>query len=173
MSTKCPFKIYYERPRHVKKQIMTAFGTRTVPSTEMDLKRRSCGKDPSVLLRVDYEDLHHYHKRTGSYHDVFGFCKKHGDILAVGPGPWEDDGARLRSVLCLRGKIATVTVVESTENPKEIAVKENRIRQLDSIKSQIKRIMSQSNTKTFTPEEWRTIVEAAISEYTTEMVHDA
>ena len=79
------------------------------------------------------------------------------------------------SVLCLRGYIDFVSVVppEEMENPKLVAVRENKLRHMNSVKGSIKRMMGQENTKKFSLDDWRIMFEESLEEFVVQGVMDA
>jgi hypothetical protein len=136
---------------------------------------RNCGKDISILLRVDYSGLVQYRQREGRYHDIFGFCKAHGEEMSKSPKAWggkqpHNGDHRVRN---LRGDVQSISVVVDVPDPKEMARQEDKIRRMVSVKSDIKRIMGQRNTENLSMDDWRTIFGDCIDELVVEGVMES
>jgi hypothetical protein len=169
MSTKCPFKIYWKAPKKV-------YPGRPAPRIpEMETKSRNCGKDPKILIRVDYTELFPYRAREGRFHDIFGFCEEHGNFLGKGKEAWKDDSNGNPPARCLRGRIDFVSIVppEEMEDPKLVAIRENKQRRMNSVKSSVKRMMAQENAKVFSLDDWRIMFEESIEEFIVSGVMEA
>lgn len=166
MSTKCCYRVdgkVQEETYHTGKKI-----------THVDT--RPCSKNIAVLLRVDYSGLALHRTRENRFFDVFGFCQLHGEMLVKDPALWGYDpnnrmhGSRVRN---LRGDIRAVSVVDTAEDPKELAKTEDKIRLMVSVKSDIRRLMSQRNTSRLSIDDWRVIFGECIDDHVVEEVMES
>src|SRR5512135_840601 len=84
----------------------------------------------------------------------------------------EKNYGRHDAIRGLRGHLKLVTRVDPSEvpNPKELALREDKLRKMASVKSDLKRIMSQRNTEKLTLDDWRTIFDETIDEFVVEGV---
>ena len=168
MSTKCSYRVD-------GKDMMTDWDSKgqqvKVP------KKRPCGKEPKVFIRVDYDELIHWYRKEGKFHDVFGFCPEHGALLAEGPARWNKKIGNYRHELVsrLRGNVKTVSVLDAAEidDPKEMAKREDKLRHMTAIKGNIKRLMGQRNTSKLTLDDWEQVFDECRDEYAVESVMES
>ena len=134
-------------------------------------KTRVCGKDVSIFLRVEYDELYIQHARDGKFYDVFGFCPEHGNRLHAHP---HEMGSRhaAGSIRGMRGTVKAISLVDSAEiqDPKALSRLEDKLRLMAGIKGNIKRLMGQRNTRRLSVDDWRQICEDALDEFTVESV---
>jgi hypothetical protein len=137
-------------------------------------KKRPCGKNPKVFFRVDYEEIHHHHRREGKSQDVFGFCPEHAEILAEGPARWSRPNPSYRREIVngLRGIVKSITALDPSEVPDPVALskREDTLRLMAAVKGDIKRRMCQRSTEKLSLDDWRDLFEECINEHCVEQV---
>jgi hypothetical protein len=152
--------------------------TAGVEHTQID-PHRNCGKDPKILIQINYSKIHDFRKLEGRYSDVIGFCSEHGELLLKDRSAWFHKSSRNRCVVKnLRGSIESVQKVDPAINhegltPKEVALREDKQRTLDYYKGRIIGMMSQSNTQRLTPDDWKSILDAVLQDWITMQVMES
>ncbi len=161
MSTKCCF-VVEGKPKKVN----------SISGPFDRARTRPCGKNINIVLRVEYSVLSGYHIRENLFHDFLGFCKEHGEFIL------SDDSAEVlkrNQGHRLRGVIMSVTEVNHSDIPdiKYFAEGATKARWMAGVKADIKRIMSQRNTRHMSMDDWRTIFTQAVDEITVEQVMES
>jgi len=134
------------------------------------------GLDGSAFYKVEYSDLFYHHERSGKYEDVVGICSKHAADFAkaarwIPRKSYNVEG----TVHGLRGNVRSVTVIEGLlPSQLESQFRTNeRMNTAAGCKSTIKRMMGQKNTAKLTIDDWETLFEECIREFTVERVMES
>ena len=138
----------------------------------------NCARKAHGFVCVTYKEL--CNPRETKFKDVFGLCQDHFRTM-MDPGSWArgwtkhgwtNEGGYFGSqgvVHDLRGLVETIEACERPLNPKE----EKILRQLDSHKANIKRMMGQANAKEITLDMWREAFEDILQDMLVKEVMDA
>ena len=149
--------------------------TNGIPAYE---RGTNCGRNAVRFVRATYTELRHYRQGEAKFDDVFGFCKEHlkftEDVKYWKPIRRANMNFVESPVFGVRGDVGSIVVIEASLRDLEAEFRlDEKRRIMAAVKSDIKRKMCQRNTCKLTMEDWLTLCEEAIQEYTVESVMDS